>query len=179
MKIANATSRRKTITSIGCVVALISIIAALELTGTTNFTGRPVLTPEQKQEADANADAKKDFIENNESATSPKQGPNTSTNTTPVNSSDNVVVSAKQEANGSVTVMTKLYNYSNGLCKLEVANGSKTISQTAQVIYQPEFSTCAGFTIPKSQLGSGEWTIKLIATTQGVSVTKTVTLEVK
>ena len=38
------------------------------------------------------------------------------------------------------------------------------ITQTADVLFQPEFSTCAGFTVPSNQLVAGEWNVQLTIT---------------
>ena len=107
------------------------------------------------QAADVDSDNKKAFIDSN---TGTDDG--TNEDTTPAANAA-ISLSAKQEENGSVTVTTKLPGVSSGTCSLVATNGVKTSNQTAVVIYQPEFSTCAGFSIPQSALGSGTWKIDL------------------
>lgn len=110
-------------------------------------------TPEQvKQAATVEADRKKDLIENtsNSNDSSPAES-----------TSPSVDLSARQETNGSVTVIAKLYKVAAGNCSLTVTNGSKSVTKTAAIIYQAEFSTCAGFNLARDELGAGKWTIGL------------------
>lgn len=154
-------------------VVLAGVLVTLELTHITDFAKRPGNnnislgpTPEERQrEADFNATTKKEFIESRDK-TGPAPEPKA------------IDLSAKQESNNNVTVFTKLTSYSNGSCQLTVTNGSKSHSQTAAVIYQPEFSSCAGFSVPIDAVGKGTWTIQLTATSGGTSETKTISQEV-
>ncbi len=128
---------------------------------------------QQKQEADINAQAKKQAIENGNGSS---QG--TETPATP-NSSANITLSAQKESNNTVTIFTKLAKISNGTCELAVTNGTKQTSQTAEVIYQSEYSSCAGFSVPVESIGLGIWTIKLTVTYGGQSISNSITYEVK
>jgi hypothetical protein len=83
-------------------------------------------------------------------------------------------LSARQETNGTVTVLTRLTNSTTGNCQLTVTNGKKSTTKTAAIIYQSEFSTCAGFSVPISELDSGLWQVSLSVGTDN----KTTTLEV-
>lgn len=100
------------------------------------------------------------------------------TYTPPVASNNNVSLTVKKSDSSSVTVITKLVNYSDGACSLTVTNGSKTVTQNAQVVYAPDYSSCAGFSVPISSLGTGTWSISLAVTSGGVTTTKTTTYEV-
>lgn len=119
---------------------------------------------EQKQSDD---NVKQDFIENGQEST-PSQP------TTP----DAIELSAQKESS-SVTVLTKLHGISNGTCTLTVTNNAKTNSQTADIIYQNEFSSCAGFSVPISSLGTGTWNILLVTESNSNRLEKTLTFEVK
>lgn len=162
---------------ISLVVLAILLLVSLEALGVTHFfaakdTTGP--TPAQKKEEDAtNAAKKKTAVENSDTKADPYQ------TVDPSKANTSIDLTAKQESNGTVTVFTKLYGYSTGTCKLDVTNGTKTNSQTAEAVYQPEYATCAGFSVPISSLGSGSWSIKLSVTTAGVTKDKTITLEVK
>ncbi|HSX27602.1 MAG TPA: hypothetical protein VLG25_02370 [Patescibacteria group bacterium] len=123
-------------------------------------------TQQIKQQADTDAEKKKQAVEN----------PPTPNNQ---NNSSSIVLSARQESNGTVTVFTKLYNVSSGTCSLLVTNGYKQTTQTAEIIYQPEYSTCAGFSVPISKLGAGNWTIKLTVTHSDQTKTNSINYEVK
>lgn len=53
-----------------------------------------------------------------------------------------------------------------GTCELTLSNGSKTVTETSGITANPSSSSCEGFTVPTSKLGSGEWNIS-IKTTSG------------
>jgi cytoskeletal protein RodZ len=136
----------------------------------------------QKQEQKYNNDRKAATINNNgnptpSTNTGPKEG-NAGTYTPPTNS-DNITLTAKQTDDQHVLVTTQLKGYSDGSCTLTLANGSQTSTQTAPVIYQSQFSTCAGFQVPVSSVGSGKWSITLSVVSGGITTTKSTTLEVR
>ncbi len=130
-------------------------------------------TPEQKAaEEQTNADAKQEYLDD-----AYKDKDDTPVVTQPADAT--VSITAKQEGS-SVTVLTKIQSVAEGKCALTVTNGTKSATQEAAVIYQPEFSSCAGFGVPVSSLGSGTWAVKLTVTpTGGTAITKSTTLEVK
>ncbi len=133
-----------------------------------------------QQEAMVNSDAKKEFVEQETSP--PNQSDNPKAQPAPAPSapaSKNIELTARQEANSTVTVFTKLLNYSEGSCQLQVVNGTKTATQNAAIVYQREFSSCAGFSVPIDPLGKGTWTIRLTTNSAGTSDTKIIALEIK
>lgn len=94
--------------------------------------------------------------------------------------SDNAGIAMTPSTSGDkVVVSTQLTGYSDGACKLTAVNGAKTNSQTANIIYAPGYSTCAGFTVPVNDLGKGTWSLTLDVTAGGITNTKTTTYEVK
>lgn len=96
----------------------------------------------------------------------------------PDNSSSGLEMSTVQSGS-SVTVSTKISSMGDGVCSLSISNGSKSYTREVEVIYQPSYSTCAGFTVPISELGSGEWDISITATSlSGTKVNSSKTLEV-
>lgn len=97
----------------------------------------------------------------------------------PPSGSDNITLSALRNSDSSVTVLSKLEGYSDGVCNLKVSNSGKSYEQEAAVLYQRDYSTCAGFTVPVSKLGTGTWTIALTVTSGGVVSNKAITYEVK
>jgi hypothetical protein len=132
-------------------------------------------TTAQKKEMQAVDNAKKkEFAENTKDIDNP--GTTVPTPTSP----DTIDLSASKTDASTVTIFTKLKNYASGTCELTITNGPKTYPNTADILYQPEYSTCAGFSVPLSELGSGTWTIKLTATPTGANpVAKTINLEVQ
>lgn len=109
-------------------------------------------------------------------ASSPKGStPNTSY-TPPVTNSG--ITLTPSISDNQVVITTKLVGYSDGTCSLTVTNGTRVNSQNADVIYAPSYSTCAGFTVPISDLGVGDWNIELSITSGGQSTSKAVTYRV-
>ena len=123
---------------------------------------------EIQSEKVANAKAKKDLIER----------PSTAENLPNTPAQQNVQLTAKQEANGSVTVISKLYGVVYGTCNMTITNAGKSLSQTAIVIYQPEFSSCAGFNVPINNLGGGVWEIRIAISNSNASPESSITLKV-
>ena len=87
-------------------------------------------------------------------------------------------VSTQNETDGTVTVFTKIYGIPSGTCTLTASNGARSVTERAEVMYQPEHSTCAGFSIAKSRLGSGTWNIRLVVSYDGSVYTKEVKAKV-
>lgn len=99
--------------------------------------------------SDEDAKNKEEFI-NEDSNPKPNQN---------IPSSDNQISAIVE--NGELTVSSKLYSISDGECQLVVKNGTQEITRAAQVLYQPTYSTCAGFSIDKSEFSNGTWDIIL------------------
>jgi hypothetical protein len=157
-------------------ILLLLVAAVLEKTNVTKFvtlnkptnspiidTGAPTQT-EKKNEDSVNATNKENLIKQ-------EAAPPT---TVPVTTSQNIIISAKQEENSTVTVFTKLYGYSSGNCTLTVNNESASTNQSAKVIYQPEFSGCAGFSVPIASVGPGNWSIILKVDSDGALTTQNI-----
>ena len=156
-----------------CVVTIVIVLGALQLTGTTHLFGEKHFTAGEEQKADSDAAAKKQLIEESQ-----KDGSNTPpSDYTPPSDPSNIKLSAT-ESGGTVTVTSQLYHYSDGTCSLTLTNGSRTANRTADVIYQPEFSTCAGFSVPTSTLGSGSWNVRLTVTSGSISKSQNTTVDV-
>lgn len=176
-------SRSRNITLIVVALAIAALVALLilEKTKTTDIVKMPQTKKQQdtkkQQEAEQKAavEAKQNYLD--ESVKTPD-----TTDAVPATtpSSSSMTLSAKQEGD-TVTILTQLSGISSGECVLSLQNGSTTKQEKAQIIYQPEFSSCAGFSIAKSSLGAGTWKISLTATpaTGGEAQTKTQTLGVK
>ncbi len=130
-------------------------------------------TTQQKQEQkQTQAEQKQDFVENKSGVTSASPAP------TPTDS-DQISFTTTQQSD-SIIVTTQLTGFASGTCRLIVTNGSKSITQDATILYQPEFSSCTGFSVPISSLGAGQWSLTLQATpTGGSTLEKTMTSTVK
>lgn len=129
--------------------------------------------PAPAQLEDKDAEAKQKYIE--EQTKDPTDNDTDDTDS----SSSSIEMTASQNGT-SVTIVTKLYSINDGNCTISISNGSKMYKATAEIIYQPAYSTCAGFSVPVSKLGSGSWNISLSTTTRsGVTSSTSQTLEVK
>lgn len=114
---------------------------------------------ELKKQAEVDANNKMSYTSDPKNSEDPIY--DTTDNPTPTY---NLSLNGEQDSNGSVTFKTKLPGVSSGNCYLKVTNGAKTIAKTAPIIYQSEFSTCGGFSIPISELGVGAWKANLVIT---------------
>ena len=65
---------------------------------------------------------------------------------------------------GNVILRTYLASISDGTCTLTITNGERKHTEKAGVLYQPSQSSCQGFSVPRSKLGTGTWKISLKAT---------------
>lgn len=184
-KVSRKKSRASRVILALFVVALMGAIALfiLEKTKTTDFIKMPVATPQSgptkeqtEQQQRAEISAKQQFIDTTDATGKPLAEATTPSVEQP---STSIELTTKQDGS-SVTILTKMQNISDGTCRLTITNGGKNTSQTAQVIYQPEFSSCAGFSVPVSSLGSGAWNISLgVVSTGGTETTKATTLVVQ
>jgi len=98
---------------------------------------------------------------------------------TPPTSADNIEISAQRSNTDSIVIQTKLHGYSDGECALSVSNGSRNTRQTAPVMFQREFSTCAGFTVPIDSVGTGKWNITLTVSAGDSEQSKSIVYEVR
>lgn len=90
----------------------------------------------------------------------------------------NVKVTASR-SDDLVIIYSKLKNFAAGECKLSITNGNNQYSLSAPIIYQPDFSSCAGFSVPVDKLGAGEWGISITASYNGIVETDSTSLEVQ
>lgn len=156
-----------------CIAAVLLIgaaVVALEAYGVINIhktDSTPIGPTREQQEQQQRTDAgtKQDFMESPDPTVRPT-------------SPSSIELTAQQESNDTVTVLAKLYNVASGTCRLSITNGSQNFTQNAEVIYQPTFSSCAGFSVPKSELGTGNWQIYLSLDSVNPSE-KEITLEVQ
>ena len=110
-------------------------------------------------------DSKQDLIENGDTPAEPASDPS-------------IELTLTQDSQ-QVTVSSKLHDYSDGTCTLKVNQGTNNYSDSAPVIFQSEFSTCAGFSVPISELGKGTWSVSLSVESAGKTTTKTDKISVK
>ena len=65
------------------------------------------------------------------------------------------ISNAYQDQSSNLVVKTSIHAITTGTCKLEVTfSDGQTMTKDADVLFQPEFSTCTGFAIDKSELAA-------------------------
>ncbi len=124
-------------------------------------------TPEQKQqkinqqqETAQNQQKKEQFINSTNDTGNPKTNSDNGSNNPQPQPSIVSSITANQQ-NNSVVVLTKVTGLGSGDCSLTINNGQSSTKKTTALIYQPEFSSCAGFNIPVNEIGQGNWQISL------------------
>lgn len=172
LKVSKNTNYKKIIPYVLVVVLLLGTGGYYVMARGSDDPAKNTTQVNENQNIDA-VDKKQELVDPG----SGKPDESTSNNSTP-HPASSIDLSAKQEANNSVTVFSKLFNIGSGTCNLTVVNGNNSASQQAEVIYQSEFSTCAGFSIPIAGLGSGTWTITLSVSGNPVAPT-TITFGVR
>lgn len=177
MKINNKnTSNRSLITIVVLVVATLVIGGSLWLYGQRQKSTDNHLTATPQQvddEKKTDAAKKQDFIEDS------GKGAVRSVTVTPSSDPSSVTLSPTQKE-GAVIVSTQIKDFPDGTCTLDVLNGTKKMTYTADILYQPEYSICTGFSVPISDLGTGKWSLTLTAkSSSGVAATNTSYVEVR
>jgi hypothetical protein len=172
-------SRKKRLITAAIIIVLVlaAVIGSVVIrkNGDSSKSNQPT-TAQRKAAAKVDLEAKRALIESSPSKT---------TTTTPTtvapatNTPPPIDLTAKTESNNSVTVIGKFTNVSNGTCLLDVTNGSAVFTAKADVIYEPEYSSCAGFSVPIASLGRGTWTIKLTVNPGTAQSTKTIIYNVQ
>jgi uncharacterized protein YpmS len=72
------------------------------------------------------------------------------------------VVNYKSVINDSLLLRTTINQILNsGTCDLTLSNGQKTVTRSSSIVQNPSSSSCEGFDIPISELGSGTWSIEI------------------
>lgn len=171
------------IAGIFLLLAVLEKTQVINLLDPNNSSSNGPSEAEKEQEKQTNADTKQSFLDNTYGTDSgnPDSNSQNAANNSASNGSTGTssITSLSADQNGnSVVVIAKIQSAPGGTCTLTVTNGSSTISKTADIIYQPEFSSCAGFSVPVSEVGAGSWTVKLnVKTTDGSSSSKQITFE--
>ncbi len=164
------------------------VLVALEKTMVTDFIKLPFSSEQKQAQVAAKAEVngnetqqkvderqKQQFLDNTaENITGSKTPETVTTQTSPLVTE----LTARQEGE-NIVVLTKLTPVDSGTCTLRITNGTNTYEQRARIIYQPEFSSCAGFSLTKTALSAGKWKITLDTSSGNLSGTKTIELEVK
>lgn len=125
-----------------------------------------------KNDVSTEEQSKSDYINN----AIDQEKNNTSSAPTPAASS--ISLSAVTESD-IVIVRTSIGNTSAGTCSLKITNSGTTKEYSADILYQPQNSSCAGFSVPVSDIGHGNWKLRLAVTSNNQTATKEITYTVK
>lgn len=139
---------------------------------TTGEVSQDKDSQESDQSGNSNPDTegKQDFLDN-ESKNDSEPAPEFT--------SDKISISIKETAE-NVAITTKLLGFSGeGKCELKITKDTTTVAQSAEVIYQPEYSTCAGFSVEKSKLSTGTWKVELTVSDKGKAYSQTSEFTIK
>lgn len=168
------------------ITAVVALVIAGGVFWYLEASGKTQITPAAQKAADEKQEQK--VAQDQKAAVADDETIPTSTGTkTPVGegtyvaptTSDGITMSADKTSGSEVTVFTELRGYSDGTCSLAITNGTDSYKSNAPVMFQREYSTCAGFTVPISELGTGAWKIALTVTSGGNTQTKSISYEVK
>ena len=145
-------------------------------------------TPAQKQtQHKTDTATKESFLDNNndhnaDNTKDTSQQRTTQAQPAPVPASAKHIELSAEQSSETVVVTTKLreQGFSSGQCVLTITSSGQRSEQHAAIIYQPEYSTCAGFSVPARSLPKGTWHISLAATPLGgKALTKTLDKEIR
>jgi hypothetical protein len=131
---------------------------------------------EKEAQQEQEAQDKQDFLDNDVDTQDPADTDNTQEPDKSTGSSS-IDLKAKTD-NDALVVTTNLSSISSGTCTLTLTKGADTITKKAEVIYSPDYSTCAGFSIDLAELGKGTWNISLTVKTDSGKTTKSIDYKV-
>ncbi len=78
------------------------------------------------------------------------------------------VISYKSVVDGNLVIRTTINQMlGSGTCSLTLSNGQKTVTRSSSIAQNPSSSTCEGFSVPTTELGSGTWDIKVQVSSDG------------
>lgn len=154
-------SNRRLIIVTGIAVALLALAAggiilakSLSNSDTTPIISEPApdrLTDEQSQAKKQLQESAND-LPSKDGATAPSDA----------DSSSASVDFDVSRNSGNVVTSVKITGITSGICTLRIISGGITYSFEANVLYQPGFSTCEGFSInPAEAGGPGNWAMTL------------------
>lgn len=183
MKTSNKKNSKKTI----LVIIAIIVLAAISGTATAYFVHKSNSSTSTGTNSENSSDnntsgessnpgldpgSKEEFLDN-------ESGNENSGATPPSFNSDNIIIESSQ-SNSSVTILAKMTGFTgSGTCTLKVTKGPATVSESAEIIYQPEYSTCAGFSIDKNRLSPGTWSLSLSVSVEGKAYSQTGEFKIK
>lgn len=119
---------------------------------------------------------KKDSVNDNDGSSNDKGADSSDGYIAPTSSSG--ISLTFETSDNTVIVHTALEGYSDGTCTLTITNGQHTYTNTAEVIFAPDYSICAGFTVPTEGLGNGMWQISLDVLSGNETTNKKINYEV-
>lgn len=165
------------ILGVGLVLVIGGVIWYVLRQNNTATNSTSISTNSQSDASDAKN--KQDFLDNQkedkDNTTNTNTDPTKSDNEKPTTPTDPTISLSAKTAGDSVIITTNLSTISSGTCTLIITGGVAPVTKTAEVIYTPEYSSCAGFSVKKSELSAASWNITLGVKTNEKTLTKTIT----
>ena len=125
----------------------------------------------ESKESDSTEPTDSDSSSNTSNSTNPER--EKEKNITPAYEGDDAnnnasltgVITHKSVVDDNLIIRTTMdQTLSSGSCTLTMTNRQKTVTKSSDVAQNPSSSTCEGFDIPMSELGSGNWNIEIVVT---------------
>lgn len=169
MRLNSKKPRKKLIITISVIVALVIGGSAYALILQSNNSSNKNTSDNSKTATD-NSDGASDSDSGSDSTDTGSKTADSNDKTQPTYEGDNAnsssaltgVISYKSVVDTNLVIRTTIDQMiSSGTCSLTLSNGQKTVTRTSDVMLNPSSSTCEGFDIPTSELGSGTWSIEI------------------
>ncbi len=164
MKIKELRSNKFFWPAMGIIIVLIIASAVYaSRTGQRSPTTQSNSTIETVENYPGPTDAEQKEVEANKT----KDGgpiPNPVPNTEPAGKSVTLSRADYDQTVEKLIVQSQLYGTGWQECTLDAVSNEKKVTKKAEALYQPDFSTCLGFSIDRSELSSGEWIVTLSVT---------------
>lgn len=131
-----------------------------------------------KEEATSEETSRQDAIDKQEFLE--KEAANNDEQYQPAKIENSDLTVSAEESGSSLVILTSIKKFSGtGSCTVRLSRGASVITKTTEVLYQREASSCAGFSIPLSDLELGTWNIDLTISTQSSNLSKSITYTIK
>jgi len=184
MKINRGNTRKKKIITISIIVIALALagLAYAIITSQKNSAISPSTT------TDSSSDTASDEVNSDQDESIPPN-PNTPDKTPTqydkANSDDsksssspelNAVINYKKVTNGALSLRVTIdKRLDTGSCELVATRQSdaKRVSKVADIVPNPSSSSCEGFDVPASELGTGTWSLKVTITSGELKSTLT------
>ena len=171
----------KLITLLTVVILIAAVVSGLLFyifsvsPGTPNTANSPSKDVQEQQAKETATATKKQTIDNASQSTS-----KSSSDAHTIQPSVSIQFTYLGQSNTTYTIRTLINRvFASGTCTLTLTQGTRQVTRSVDIQAQSSSSTCKGFDIPLSDLGTGTWRLDLNLSGDGVTSTATQSIEVK